>query len=194
MDYREETAALQLLQALASPTLLLEEEATAPLQNLQPTPPPTPLEEECGLATAQLYNPLQLTPPLTPLEGLATDQLQQALQSIPPVEDDTGGIDPNLEEFLSLLQGTQLPPPTPPSDEMLDLDELLQGLFNEATPATTTPAKRCPPAITQQCPVPGCHKSVRRVWNHLFEYHKKKGTHTGKFTYKSMSTNSMWLI
>ena len=33
------------------------------------------------------------------------------------------------------------------------------------------------------CPVPGCNKSVKRLWNHLFQFHKKEGKYTGKCTF-----------
>ena len=46
-----------------------------------------------------------------------------------------------------------------------------------------TPPLRKAKATQNLCPVPNCGKRERRLWNHLFKYHKRKGTHTGKFTY-----------
>ena len=44
------------------------------------------------------------------------------------------------------------------------------------------PSQMQQPAGRKLCPVPGCRRSVKKLWNHLFQFHKSKGNYTGMST------------
>ena len=140
---------------------------------LELTPPTTPLEEDIFTALAVVnsnYGELEEThdtPPATSLDTDATDVLtllcQEDVLTHPAV---TAG------EELETPHNT--PPATLPATDVLTLLGLEDVLTHPAVTASDTES--------QICPVPGCEKRVRRVWNHVFEYHRRKGTYSGKFT------------
>lgn len=76
------------------------------------------------------------------------------------------------------------PPPSPPTTSTLEecvLDAL--DILNNFDPAERDELFS-DNGVPRLCPVPGCGKPVRKMWNHLHQYHRKKGL-TGKFTSKA---------
>ena len=83
---------------------------------------------------------------------------------------------------------------TPQEDVAIPLEEQMYGFnFDDDTLAqllqqipsteteTETPTVHESTGGLTTCPIPGCGKKVRRMWNHLFQYHKKTGQFTGKW-------------
>lgn len=60
---------------------------------------------------------------------------------------------------------------------MILLEEALGGPLETRSLGDTTTTKM------KLCPVPGCNRSVKRLWNHSFQFHKKEGKYTGKCTF-----------
>ena len=105
-------------------------------------------------------------------------------------------------DFLNLLPNIEkthqppTPPPTPLEEDVFSWgpgdpsekaeDEAMDTFFPPGDPAEANiqaPAVRDPTKTL--CPVPGCGKSVVRIWNHVFSYHKKTGIYTSKLIYIS---------
>ena len=103
----------------------------------------------------------------------------------------------DLMSFLDTLSVADLqptPPPTPVDEEPFSIMAALSVAANfditdqqyelptvSSTPQEDVLEEICPdPPSSVICPVPGCTRRVKRLWNHLFQFHKKKGNHTGK--------------
>ena len=133
------------------------------LQALE-TPPLTPLEEESGLATVIANTN----------EKELYDILSLLLPSPPPT--------PEVEQVMACQYSDSESP------EALS-DEILKGLFsNKPAPAPLEEGTEVPQTQLQtHMPRSRLKRKIRRLWNHLFEFHRRKGTHTGKFMCKSIS-------
>ena len=119
------------------------------LPELPQSPPPTPLEEEEDMASS-------ICTALCIVTEADTAALLAKL--------------PDLPEFHELPELPQTPPPTPFDEE----EEIISSMYADLGIAAA--AEQCRATV---CPVPGCGKSVLRLWNHLFKYHKKQGKYTG---------------
>ena len=69
---------------------------------------------------------------------------------------------------------------------VVNLDTLLEEALGPRDlpllPANPLPLPQ-DPTTTTSCRVPGCGRSVKRMWNHLFQFHKKQGQYSGKIIY-----------
>ena len=57
--------------------------------------------------------------------------------------------------------------------------ESLEALLVDALGPIPAPSSRSP--SRSKCPIPGCRKTVKRLWNHVFQHHKRENKYTGKF-------------
>ena len=105
-------------------------------------------------------SPSTLNDAMTELDELFPDPPSPTAAEEPPTTEEPAEepSDPPLPTF------TQEPPTT---DIMEDL-----GL-EEPSP---TPL---PSTFAKPCPVPGCSKIIKKMWNHLFQVHKPQGQYTG---------------
>ena len=75
----------------------------------------------------------------------------------------------------SKRKAPKAPPPTPSLEEcVLDALDILNN-FDRSKREELVADKSAP----KVCPVPGYGKRVTKLWNHLHQYHRKKGL-TGK--------------
>ena len=62
---------------------------------------------------------------------------------------------------------------------------LLPDVVCSSGPLCPQQGQTCPPPTL--CPIPGCGRSLMRLWNHLFHFHKSKGEYTGKSTFATVN-------
>ena len=60
----------------------------------------------------------------------------------------------------------------------------LPGPTSFEQPTECSLETQLPPSSKMKlCPLPGCGKRVKRLWNHVFQVHKKEGRYTGILLY-----------
>ena len=65
------------------------------------------------------------------------------------------------------------------SEEEDELDAALNVLKDLDIPILS-PSPEPQRKVLLLCPIPGCQKKVVRLWNHVFEFHKKEKKYSGK--------------
>ena len=86
-----------------------------------------------------------------------------------------GGMPPTTED-LGLEEPAEEPsdPPLPTFTQEPPTTDIMEDLGLEEPSPTPLPS-----TFAKPCPVPGCSKIIKKMWNHLFQVHKPQGQYTG---------------
>ena len=71
-------------------------------------------------------------------------------------------------------------PDTPLEESIFDAIAVINSTEKEYSPPETSTGHY------QLCPIPGCGRGVKRLWNHLNQFHKKRGDHTALLPRKTL--------
>ena len=99
---------------------------------------------------------------------------ESVLETFFSLHPDPENLEPTLaQDVYSQKPFLQLTPPFTPTEEVCPLSAVLSAA-NEVLDAV---AEGRTAKSQFGCPVPGCKANVKRLWNNLFQFHKKRDTY-----------------
>ena len=117
---------------------------------------------------------LQPTPPSTPHENMPFSALLSMINSAETLDIPSPFYEPFYEDHMPCVQDLEPALQTQSGNNTSEID----GTEKDPLPVPQTQNR------ASICPVPGCGKSVIRLWNHIFQFHKKEGSYTGNQLHK----------